>query len=376
MDIQDNYIGKYYSEIELDYKASINEIPIAFNIENVKIEDSKDSLGDGFVFESNIGHQDGRIDFSIIVENKLRVLDNPKVRIGPYLKLYFYYYNKFGLLLFDNFKVYSLTEYKKEFIKKWLDSTIEQFERHKDTNLLDLIFGDRAFKVYGRPETSIGSALAFEIVLKGYVETNPSEILIYKLKHYEDGGMYKVFSYAIFHSLKRSYHNYSYWSVFPAFCSPDSGTASQALNYVESLIEEINSFVKVTKKEVYINYDEMKKKFILEEKKSIHSWDEYDPFKEFGAKLDKIQETVVETNIITKQINEKQDKLRELIQTNPDIVAEKLKQALNFKETSKDDESDIKEMLSKYSKITDIIEKSEYWLEKIKILAKLLVIFV
>lgn len=370
MNISKNHIRKHYSDVEKEYEICRKAISTALNFKKAEFKNTKDCWGDGYIFESNICHKNGKINFVIIVETELNLFDEIKEKIPPYLKLHFNYYNEVDLLLFDNSKVYSYNEYTEKTITNWVNSTIEKLNRTKEANVLNFIFGDRPFKVYGQPVTSIGSAFAFEIALKGYANMKPSEILVYKLKHYENGG-YQVFSYAIFHSFRQFIYDYSFWSVFPAFCSPDSGTANESLNYVENLIEEVNSTIKVIKKEYTINYDELKSKFLEE---SIQFWNKYDPFESLTEQIKEIKQTVNETNVIAKQINKNQEQLEILILENPDIIKEKLIQALANNEIYGQEKLGVDDMLDQYAKITDIVEKSEYWMEKIPILAKFILL--
>lgn len=323
----------------------------------------------GIDYSAIISHSDGKVEFWIRTETDtfdLNVWNNIYYWIGFYNSYDLLLYSQFdifgGVTAFDISKMNSSNKNKidvepgyrnKIEIIRWIEISIDDFILEEEKNKLDILFGDRPIKIYGDWGISISSALSFEIALRGYAALKPDDdILIYKLKHYDGDSI--VYSYAIFHWLRNGYYNYSYWSVFPAFCSPDSGTANAALHYVENVIEELKAQVKIDVKEITIAYNDLKTKFLHDADRNIEIINNYNPFYNLNEKLDKI-------NIDIGELKKSIDKLE-----SPEKY---LKDILDILNQIHDDDPDLSMAIDEIFAKLDKIQNTK---DRLKILIPLL----
>lgn len=279
------------------------------------------------------------------------------VDLSIWTKIYcsIHFYNSQDLLLFSQFDIFgdivafdiskmnSINKneidlelgYRNEIkLYRWVEINLDNFLLEKEKNKLEILFGNCPIKLYGDWGISISSVLSFEIALRGYAALKPDEILIYKMKHYEEDSV--VYSYAVFHSLRYGVYDYSYWSIFPAFCSPDSGTANVALLQAENAIEEIKDHVKIVVKEITIDYNDLKNKFLFlvdDNKKKIENFDPFRINKKLDEIIDKVDDLQPDNRyleLIVDILENNRDKIPEL-KTQMDEILKKMNESEDIK---------------------------------------------
>ena len=337
-----------------DFKKGKSTILNEFVLKRTNVKDTVTKEDGLEVYISQIKHSEGRIDFKVFSGYGRK----------DELRYAFYYYNKQDLLLFDNFSIFM--KGKDTPLKEWLINTIAELKKRERKEYVNFMFGDRDFKVYGSPQLSIQSAHQFAIVLVGYAFQSPKEILVYRIKHFIHEGNYRIYTYAIFHSFIKFIYDYSYWSVFPAFCGPDSGTASIAQEYVETAIKEIQKKTKIRIVDFDCEYEEIKRKFLPEIRDNVKRFEEFDPNKE---QINRLEKKIDRIDGTTQKILNEVERINKIIEENPNKITRAIENIIRNKNIPKEDKGKLKTILDAYNKLKKVSEQIEFWknnIEKIK----------